>query len=673
MARKTPTQEIEQLREQIRHHEHCYYVLDQPKISDAKFDRLMNRLKELEREHPELVTPDSPTQRVGGKPREGFVTVKHRVPMLSLENAYSFDELAEFERRIRNLVARQEFDYVAEHKLDGLSISLVYEDGLLARGVTRGDGENGENVTPNVKTIRSMPLAVDHKLAKALGLPARFEVRGEVIMARKALEELNREQEEAGGKRFANPRNAAAGSVRVLDPTITAARKLDVYVYALLADGRVPFPRHSKILEALAKLHFKVNRHWKLCHGMEEVMKYCQQWEAKRDSLPYDIDGIVLKLDETAQWEELGKTAKAPRWAIAYKYPARQATTKVRDIIVQVGRTGALTPVAVLEPVEIGGVIVSRSTLHNMDEIERLGVHIGDHVLVERGGDVIPKVVKVTRHVADERAFRMPAKCPVCGGKVYKMEDEVAYRCVSARCPAKLKEAILHFAGRRAMDIDGLGDKNVDQLVDKGLVKDVADLYKLDLETLASLERMGEKSSQNLLDQIEASSETSLARLIFAIGIRFVGERTAQILAQHFGSLDKLAEASQDELTKIHEVGPKVAESICQFFREPQNRTLLKKLREAGLRFEEQKAAPKDTRLAGKTFVITGALANYSRDQATERIENLGGKVVSSVSRKTDYVIVGAEPGSKLDKARSLGVRTLDESEFAKLLAGKLA
>ena len=670
-ASKAVAKEAEELRGKIRHHEYCYYVLDEPEISDAAFDRLVNRLKGIEAAHPELVTPDSPTQRVGGAPREGFQTVRHKRAMLSLDNAYSFEELGEFDRRVRELAGRDRIDYVAEHKFDGLSISLQYEDGILVRGVTRGDGTTGEDVTPNVRTIRSIPLSVDADVLKKHRIPADFEVRGEVIMTRRAFEDLNRAQEEQGGKRFANPRNAAAGAVRVLDPAITASRRLDFYGYLLLVEGRVPVKLHYDALDALAKLKFKTCPEWELCRGIEAVVKYCERWDTKREKLPYEIDGIVVKVNETALQAELGFTAKAPRWAIAYKYPARQETTVVNDIIVQVGRTGALTPVAVLEPVQVGGVTVSRSTLHNMDEIERLGVHIGDTVLIERAGEVIPHVVKVTKEGKPRRAFKMPEKCPECGSRIHRAEGEVAYRCVNSACPAKLKESLLHFAGRHAMNIDGLGDKIVDQLVDKGLVKDVADLYKPDLETLANLERMAEKSAQNLLDEIEGSKKAGLARLIYALGIRFVGERTGQLLAEHFGSLEKLADAGLEELTDVPEVGPKVAESIVEFFSESANRKVIERLRNAGVKMTEERKAPQSTKLAGKSFVFTGELSHRTREEAGELVKSHSGKVSSSVSKKTDYVVVGSEPGSKYDKARSLGVAILDEAAFEKLVGVK--
>jgi DNA ligase (NAD+) len=665
---KAAAKQVADLREKIRFHEHRYYVLDDPEISDAKYDALLADLKRLEAEHPELVTPDSPTQRVGGAPREGFVSVRHRRAMLSLDNAFSFDELREFDRRAREALGRPTLEYICEHKFDGLSVSLQYEKGLLARGITRGDGTTGEDVTPNVRTIRSIPLQVDAALLKKLKLPAAFEVRGEIIMTRKAFEELNRQQEAQGLKRYMNARNTAAGSVRVLDPAVTASRKLDFFPYLLLVDGREPLKHHSEALEALAKLQFKVSKDWTRCEGVEEVVKYCERWESRREKLPYEIDGIVVKVDSTAFQNELGFTAKAPRWAIAYKYPARQETTVVNDIQVQVGRTGALTPVAHLEPVQVGGVTVSRSTLHNMDEIERLGVQIGDTVLIERAGEVIPRVVKVVNEGKDRRPFRVPTKCPVCGSGIHKDPEEVAYRCVNTACPAKRKESLLHFAGRHAMNIDGLGEKIVDQLVEKGIVKDVADLYRLELEEVAALERMAEKSAQNLLDEIEASKKAGLARLIYALGIRMVGERTGELLGEHFGSIEKLMEAGEEELAEVHEVGPKVAASIRDFFSEKANRDVIRKLEKAGVVMTEKRAAPKSSKLAGKTFVFTGELSNRTREEAGALVKQHGGTVTSSVSKKTDYVVVGADPGSKYDKAKSLGVTILDEPAFEKLL-----
>jgi len=663
--------EIEELRDKLRHHEYLYYVLDQPEISDAAYDRLMKRLEELEAAHPQLITTDSPSVRVGGTPREGFQTVQHARPMLSLDNAFSYDQLRDFDRRVRQGSGREKIEYIAEHKFDGLSISLQYVNGGLARGVTRGDGRTGEDVTPNVKTIRSIPLRVEQGALKKWKLPPTFEVRGEVLMTRKAFDAMNRQQEETGGKIFVNPRNAAAGSVRVLDPSITARRRLEFFAYYLLVDGEAPFPKHSESLQALKQLHFRASEDWKLCDGIEEVFAYCDAWEPKRENLPYEIDGVVIKVNSLGIQRELGFTAKAPRWAIAYKYPARQETTVVNDIRVQVGRTGTLTPVAVLEPVQVGGVTVSRSTLHNMDEIERLGLQIGDTVLIERAGEVIPHVLKVTKEGANRKPFRMPKNCPECGSAIHRDEGEVAYRCVNAACPAKRKESLLHFASRHAMDINGLGDKIVDQLVDKGMVKDVADLYTLKLGDVAELERMGEKSAQNLLEQIAASKKLSLARLIYALGIRMVGERTGQLLAEHFSSLDELAEAKEEQLFEVTEVGPKVAAAIAEFFSESANRKIIKKLDKAGVRPTAEKRVLKSQKFAGKSFVFTGALANRSREEAGQLVMQHGAKVSSSVSKKTDYVVVGSDPGSKYDKAKELGVPVLTEPEFEKLLGSK--
>jgi len=673
MVKSTQTaKQIEKLREDLRKHEYLYYVLDEPEISDVKFDRMMEELQRLESANPELIAPDSPTQRVGGAPRKGVETRQHSPALMSLDNTYSMEELDEFDRRVRELAGRDRIDYVTEQKFDGLSISLVYAGGVLARGVTRGDGTTGEDVTANVRAIRSIPLRVDSAELKKLRMPPDFEVRGEIIMPLRAFEDLNQRQEEQGGKIFANPRSAAAGSVRVLDPEITRARRLDFYAYLLLAGGRVPTRLHSEALESLRKLHFRVSPDRRLCHSLDEVKKFIDSWEGKREKLPYEIDGIVVKVNEIAMQQELGFTSKAPRWAVAYKYPARQETTVVKDVSFQVGRTGTLTPVAMLEPVEVGGVTVSRSTLHNMDEIERLGLRIGDTVIVERAGDVIPHVINVVKEGNPRREIVVPEQCPECGGKIHKDPEEVAYRCVNASCPAKRRESLLHFAGRHAMNIDGLGEKIVDQLVNKGLVKDFADLYELKLEDVAALERMAEKSAQNLMEEIKASKNNSLARLIYALGMRFVGERTGQLLADHFSSLPKLAEAGVEELVEVPEVGPKVAQSIADFFSEPANQKLIERLKDEGLRMTEKRQAPEDMSLAGKTFVFTGALARRSRDEGGAEVMRHGGKVSGSVSKLTDYVVVGADPGSKHAKARSLGVTILNEDDFEKLLAGKL-
>jgi DNA ligase (NAD+) len=671
MKASSAAKEVEELREKIRHHEYLYYVLDDPKISDPAFDRLMEQLKKLEAEHPDLLTPDSPTQRVGGVPREGFRQVRHKVPMMSLDNAFSFEALGEFNRRVCQTTGRDKVEYVCEQKFDGLSLSLIYEQGKLVSGVTRGDGTTGEDVTPNVRTIRSIPLAIDPAHLKEAGVKDSFEVRGEAMMTRRAFEGLNEQQEAQGGKRFANPRNAAAGAVRMLDPNITASRQLEFFAYYLLVEGRVPKKRHSEVLDALTALRFKASYDWQVCPGIEQVQRYIDRVEKRREKLPYEIDGVVIKVNEISLQNELGYTSKAPRWAIAYKYPAHQATTLIKEIQVSVGRTGVLTPFAVFEPVQIGGVTVVKSTLHNLDEVRRLNVHAGDTVLVERAGEVIPHVLKVVKHGTEEKEFEMPAKCPVCGMHVYKTEDLVAYRCVNVSCPARRRESILHFAGRHAMNIDGLGDKIVVQLIENKLVKDFADLYRLDLETLSALERMAEKSAQNLMDEIVASKKNSLARLIYAIGIPFVGERTAQLLAAHFGSMDKIAQASADELTGVHEIGPTIAEGVHEFFSESANRKLIEHLREVGVNMKEERAAPKSAKFAGMSFVFTGTLAKRSREEAEALVAAHGGKAGSSVSKKTSYVVVGTDPGSKFDKAKSLGVEILNESQFEKLLNSK--
>lgn len=666
---KSPADEIEKLRQEIRYHEHRYYVLDDPEISDFEFDKLMRRLQDLEQAHPELATPDSPTRRVGGAASGEFPKVRHSTPMMSLDNTYSVEELKDFDRRVRELAGRAQVQYVGELKLDGLSMALTYENGVLERGVTRGDGVTGEDVTANVKTIRSVPLRIDPKKLAAWGSPRRCEVRGEVIMPRRAFEKLNVQREAAGEPKFANPRNSAAGTMRQLDPKIVASRKLDTYLYYALVNGRPVLDEQWKILDSLAALGFKVNPHRRLCRSFDELLAYIQEWESKRESLEYEIDGIVVKVNDTRLWDELGYTAKSPRWAVAYKYPARQATTVVKNIRAQVGRTGTLTPVADLDPVDVGGVTVSHATLHNMDEIDRLGVKIGDTVLIQRAGEVIPQVVKVVKTAADGREFRMPKTCPVCGGEVFRAEGEVAYRCMNSACPAQLKESLLHFAARRAMDIDGLGEALVDQLVDRGMVKDAADLYRLSQEELEKLDRMGTKSAANLVREIETSKQAELARVVFAIGIPFVGERTAQILADHFGSLDRLIEASQDELEQVHEIGPKTASGIAEFFREKRNLNVIEKLRAAGIQFLQKRAVRRhDQPLAGKQFVLTGTLPSYSRDEAKAMIEEAGGRVTGSVSRKTDYVVAGADPGSKLDRARELNVPTVDENGLRKLL-----
>jgi len=656
-----PVREIEKLRDELRRHEHLYYVLDQPEITDAEYDALMRTLQALEAEHPELATPDSPTQRVGGKPREGFLKVEHSSAMLSLDNALNEGELRDFDRRVRELLAGEAFVYVAELKMDGLSMAAHYVDGVFTLAVTRGDGRVGEDVTENARTIRSLPLKVKTKDEK-------FEARGEVVMNHKAFERLNSDREEKGLARFANPRNAAAGSLRLLEPQITASRRLEYYTYFLLVDGKPAKDSHAESLDELERRGFKVNENRALCQDIGAVLEFCARWEALRDELPYEIDGVVVKVDSIAQQQRLGWTAKAPRWAIAYKYPPRQAVTTVDNIDIQVGRTGALTPVAHLKPVVVSGVTVSRATLHNEDEIERLGLQIGDDVVIERSGDVIPKVVRVHAQGSYRKPFQMPSVCPVCGGAVAREEGEAATRCINTNCSARLKESLLHFASRGVMNIDGMGDALVDQLVDRGIVENVADIYGLTVEKLMELERMGQKSAANVVANIEKSKKNPLPRVITALGIRFVGERTAQFLAEAFGDLDAIARADLDVLQEAEEVGPRIAESIFHFFHEPRNQELVERLREAGLQFTYETKRPKSGPLKGKTFVLTGSLPNLSRDEATRLIEAAGGKVAGSVSKKTSYVVAGEEAGSKLTKAQELGVPIVNEDDLLNLI-----
>jgi len=664
------------LRETIRHHEHQYYVLDQPEISDAEYDELVQRLQRIERDHPDLIRPDSPTRRVGGKPREGFQKVAHSSPMLSLDNALDENELRAFDVRVRELLEGAPFRYVAELKMDGLSMAARYEDDIFRQAITRGDGSTGEDVTENARTIRSLPLSVSTPKTASKNKDAerfpRFEVRGEVVMNWKAFERLNAEREERDLTRFANPRNAAAGSLRVLEPSITASRRLDFYAYFILDEaGAALFDSHWKSLEWLARHGFKVNSRRQLCASIDEALEFCREWEGHRETLPYEIDGVVLKVDSVDQQRRLGYTAKAPRWAIAFKYAARQVETEVADISIQVGRTGALTPVAQLAPRVVGGVTVTRATLHNEDEIARLGLQIGDTVVVERSGDVIPKVVRVKMQGSNRRPFRMPRECPVCGGRVVREEGEAATRCINVDCPARLKESIRHFASRGVMNIDGLGDALIDQLVDRGMVTGVADLFSLTTEQIAGLERMGPKSASNVIKNIERSRYLPMPRVIAALGIRFVGERTAEFLAQHFGSLDKISEASREELQEASEVGPKVAESIYAFFHEPRNRELLERLKAANLSFEYTARKRKEGVLNGLTIVLTGTLPSLSREEAKQRIEAAGGKVASTVSKKTSFVVAGDDAGSKLAKAKELKIPVLDEAGLIELISGK--
>jgi DNA ligase (NAD+) len=658
--------EIDDLRATLHHHEYLYYVLDQPEITDAEYDRMMRRLQELESQHPELITPDSPTQRVGGKPREGFVKVRHSSPMLSLDNALNEDELREFDRRVRTLLGDRSYEYVAELKLDGLSMAVHYQDGRMRQAVTRGDGVVGEDVTENARTIRSLPLRAKSDLGA-------FEVRGEVIMPRKSFDKLNAEREQRQLSLFANPRNAAAGALRALEPAVTASRQLEFFAYFLMVEGKFHVDTQWDALQMLEKSGFKVNPYKARCAGLEDVLKFYRQWEAKRETLPYEIDGVVLKVNSVAEQAALGWTAKAPRWAVAFKFAAHQAETVIEDIQVFVGRTGALTPVAFLKPANIGGVTVSRASLHNEDEIGRLGVEIGDRVLVERSGDVIPKVVRVVKQGSERRPFRMPKHCPVCGGEVVREEGEAASRCINTNCPARLQQSILHFAARGVMDIDGMGDVLVDQLVTRGLIKSVADIYDLTLDQLVSLERMGQKSAEKVLKNIEASRKQPLPRVLNGLGIPFVGERTAQILADTFGSMDAIMSADEEGLQQAEEVGPKVSDSIRQFFHERRNRELVERLRKAGLTFTHTIRKKTGGVLAGKVLVLTGTLPNLAREDAKAKIESAGGKVTGSVSKKTDYVVAGADPGSKLDKANELGIVVIDEEKLLELLADRSA
>ena len=660
---------IEQLRDEIRRHDELYYVGNAPEISDREYDQLLENLQQLEAEHPELITPDSPTQRVGGRPAEGFAEVVHTRQMLSLDNSYNIDELRAFDERCRRLAEGRPLEYVAELKIDGLSLSLQYEDGVLARGVTRGDGRIGEDVTQNARTIRSVPLRLK---SAAKRIDSGLEVRGEVFIPLEVFRRTNAEREEQGEPKFANPRNAAAGAIRQLDSRLVARRKLDMFAYDLLVNGRKPFPTHWEALDWMEQAGFRVNPHRKLCTTIEEVIDFANEKEALRDDLGYEIDGLVVKVNSTALQDEFGATSKAPRWAIAYKYPARQASTKVLDIFVSVGRTGALTPVAFLEPVFLAGTTVSRATLHNEDEIRRLGVKIGDWVMIEKSGEIIPKVLSVvtSKRTGEEKEFKPPKHCPVCGGVISRPEGEVVARCVAADCTAQLLGKLIHFASRRAMRIEGLGVSLAEQLIAEKLVKDVGDLYTLTLDQVAGLERMAKKSATNLLSQIEASKSRDLSNLIYALGIRHVGERTGGILAHEMGSLERLATATVEELDAIPEIGLTVAESVHDWFDDEGNRALCDRLRAAGVRTEDERrnSAQADERFAGKQFVLTGTLSSFTRDEARALIEARGGRVNSSVSKKTDYVVAGEAAGSKLDKAESLGVAIIDETAFKEML-----
>lgn len=700
MDQRSAATRIDEIREQINYHNYRYYVLDQPVVSDAEYDRLMQELTRLEEEHPELVTPESPTQRVGAAPATAFESYAHRVPMLSLSNAFSAEDLTAFDQRVKRMLGLEpdaEIEYVAELKIDGLAISLTYEQGRFVRGATRGDGYSGEDITSNLKTVRAIPLALrdegtssegdtargrhgeganltlfpmmDHSSLTTHQIPEYIEVRGEVYLTHDEFQRINREREEAGEATFANPRNAAAGSVRQLDPNVTASRRLDIWVYGLGFTEGVSFETHWQTLQALKSWGFKVNPNIRRCPNIETVLQYIEEWGGKRDTLNYDIDGIVVKVNSLAYQDRLGFVARSPRWATAFKFPATQATTVIRDIVVQVGRTGALTPVAEMEPVEVGGVTVSRATLHNEDEIRRKDIMIGDTVVIQRAGDVIPEVVQVIteKRTGNETPFHMPENCPVCGSEVEKPEGEAVSRCVNVACPAQVKERIEHFASRSALDIEGIGPAQVDQLVESGLVRDPGDLYSLKFEDLLTLERMGKRLAEKILANIESSRNTTLARLIYGLGIRHVGEHVAQVLADHYGSLDAVESASAEELSQVPEIGSVIAQSVADFFAEPHNRAVLDKLRSAGVvpKAEVREAGGV---FEGKTFVFTGTLQHFKREEAEEKVRLLGGRAASSVSKKTDFVVAGEEAGSKLQKAQSLGVPVLTEEEFIRML-----
>ena len=662
---------IAELRKTINYHNYRYYVLDSPEISDAEYDELMKELRQLESEHPELVTPDSPTQRIGAPPVEAFGVVEHPQPLLSLANAFSDEELAAWHKRVSNLLGGRQFDLVCEPKIDGLAVALTYIDGLLATGATRGDGYRGENITQNLKTIRSIPLSVPKEA------PPRFEVRGEVYLPKGGFKKLNEERAKEELPLFANPRNAAAGSVRQLDSSITARRPLDIFIYGLgWAEGKAVPDTHWEIMQYLKSLGFKINPNIALRHSLDEAEEYHETWGKGRDKSPYEADGIVVKVNSIALQKELGTVAHEPRWAIAYKFPAIQGTTKLLHIGINVGRTGSLNPYAVLEPVRVGGVVISSAALHNEEDIHRKDIRIGDWVVVQRAGEVIPEIVEpiVSRRTGKEKVFHMPGRCPVCGSEVIKPEGEAMHRCTNAACPSQALERIKHFVSRGAMDIDGVGEKLCQALFEAGLIEDAADLYYLTKEQLLRLERMADKSASNVLKSIEASKDRPLARVIFALGILHVGDQYAELLAEHFPSIDDLAEASQEDLSSIPSIGPKIAEGILAFFRQQGNRRIIDKLKEKevgqGLGKRKAKAIePGDLPLAGLEFVLTGKLESLSRPEAEARIKALGGKAGSDVTRKTSYVVVGADPGSKLAKAEKLGVKTLSEAEFLDFLS----
>ncbi len=672
VLRDEAARRLEELRRLIRHHDYRYYVLNDPEISDEAYDALMRELLALEAAFPDLVTPDSPSQRVGGRPAEGFAPVRHTVPMLSLGNVFSEQEVREFDQRVRASLGVDQVDYVCELKIDGLSISLQFVDGAYVRAATRGDGETGEDVTATVRTIRSIPL-------RLLGdPPRRVEVRGEIFMPLSAFEHLNRQRAAQGEPLFANARNAAAGAVRQLNPEVTASRRLDAFFYQIADAGGEDPATHHQALELLRSWGLKINPHSRLCRGVEEVLEYCREWTGRRGELDYMVDGVVIKVDDLAAQRRLGYTSRTPRWAVAYKFPAQRAETRVRDIWVSVGRTGQLTPIAELEPVMLAGTLVKRASLHNEDIVREKDVRIGDRVVVQKAGDIIPEVVEVitSARTGAERPFTMPERCPVCGAEVVRLQGEAAARCTNTTgCPAQVREQIRHFASRESMDIEGLGPAVIEALLEAGLIRDAADLYTLKPEQLVDLERMGEKSAANLVEAIAASKDRPLRRLIRALGIRHVGDRTAEILASHFRSLDRLAEADPETLTALPEVGPKIAASVHAYFRQPQVQDFLRRLKAAGVRTSdpEDHGAPAQGPLAGLTVVITGTLQGYTRAEAEAAVQAAGGRATSSVSRRTDFVVAGENPGSKLDRARELGIPVLDEETFNRILRGEAA
>lgn len=667
MMKSGPNRRIEELRKLIRWHDRLYYVENKPEISDFEYDKLMRELGGIEKEHPELIVPESPTQRVGGEPIKGFKTVEHLTAMLSMDNTYSAEELRDFDKRVKKNLKDEPVEYTVELKIDGASVSLLYKKGVFDAGSTRGDGVSGDDVTHNLKTIKSIPLNIAGNLTR---VPGVLEVRGEVFMADKVFRKLNECAAANNDEPFANPRNASAGSLKLLDPKIVAKRRLDIFIYGIGYFEGVSFGTQSEALDFLKRAGFKINPNISKFDNIEDVISYCNKWEKKKDKIGYHIDGMVIKVDNLSQQNRLGRTAKAPRWLIAYKFPAERVVTKLVGITVQVGRTGTLTPVAMLEPVHVSGSVVSRSTLHNFDEIERLDVRIGDTVIIEKSGEIIPKVIKVLKEkrTGHEKHFKIPSECPACDSKVTRDKDGVAIRCENVSCPALVKNNIIHFASRNAMDIEGIGDSLVNQLVDKGLIRDYGDIYYLTARKLIDLERMAEKSAGNIIAAIEKSKKNALSKLLFALGIRHVGSRAARVIAGQFGSIERIAEATADELKDINEVGEVMADSVSSFFDEALSKAVIKKLKDAGVNMKESHKSHPSSKLKNKTIVITGTLSGYSRERIGSLIMELGGNVPSSVSKNTDYLLAGDSPGSKLAKAKKLGVKIINEEEFKKLI-----